>query len=112
MTTTLRFFKLNDRWYADVPGHTLEENEMVYGSDDFLNACDKGSGNVIIEMSDRSSGKEICTLRMIEHDDCGATYSVNGVDLGVPVLWICNVTHDVLGEHPEVIYINAISSLA
>ena len=61
MTTTLRFFKLNDRWYADVPGHTLEEN---------------------------------------------------GVDLGVSVLWICNVTHDVLGEHPEVIYINAISSLA
>ena len=47
MTTTLRSFKLNDRWYADVP-----------------------------------------------------------------VLWICNVTHDVLGEHPEVIYINAISSLA
>ena len=34
------------------------------------------------------------------------------VDLGVSVLWICNVTHDVLGEHPEVIYINAISSLA
>ena len=43
MTTTLRFFKLDNRWYADVPNHTLAENEMVAGSDDFLNACDSST---------------------------------------------------------------------
>ena len=31
-----RFFKLNSRWYADVPNHTLEENEMVCGADTLL----------------------------------------------------------------------------
>lgn len=82
MTTTLRFFKLDDRWYADVPNHTLHENEMVAGSDDFLNACDRGTGNVVIEMS-----------------DC---------QIGVPKLWICNVTHDVMGEHPRDIFIQSI----
>ena len=40
MEKTIRFFKINDGvnagWYADVPGHTLEENQMVSGSDTFL----------------------------------------------------------------------------
>ena len=31
-----RFFKLDSRWYADVPGHTLAENEMVCGADSLL----------------------------------------------------------------------------
>ena len=26
---TIRFFKQDSRWYADIPNHTLEENEMV-----------------------------------------------------------------------------------
>lgn len=68
MNTTLRFFKLNNRWFADVPNHTLEENEMVAGSDDFLNACDSGSGNVEIEMSDCPTGREICHLKMLSHN--------------------------------------------
>ena len=33
MEKTIRFFKINEGinagWYADVPGHTLEENQMV-----------------------------------------------------------------------------------
>ena len=92
MTTTLRFFKLDNRWYADVPNHTL----------------DSGTGNVIIEMANRPTGRDICHLRMLNHNQWGATYSVNGVDLGVPTLWICNVTHDVFGEHPRDIYIQSI----
>ena len=31
-----RFFKLNSHWYADVPGHTLDENEMACGADSLL----------------------------------------------------------------------------
>ena len=120
MTTELRFFKLEDRWFADVPGHTLAENEMVAGSDDFLNACDAGTGNVVIEMSDQPTGYDICHLKMLDHNQYGATYSVNvrhceakegpwqSVDFGVQKLWICNVTHDVLGEHPRNIYIQKI----
>ena len=32
----LRFYKENDKWYADVPGVSKEDNEMVFGSDIFL----------------------------------------------------------------------------
>ena len=46
--------------------------------------------------------------KMLHHNQWGATYSVNGVNLGVPTLWICNVTHDVFGEHPKDIFIQAI----
>ena len=32
----LKFFKHNNRWYADVPNPTLDENEMVAGADELL----------------------------------------------------------------------------
>ena len=48
MTKTIRFFKIAagpDRgWYADVPGHTLAENQMVSGSDVFLEVVDYMTG--------------------------------------------------------------------
>ena len=31
MEAKLRFFKQDKKWYADVPNHTLDENEMVMG---------------------------------------------------------------------------------
>lgn len=46
-------------------------------------------------------------LTRIEHDSCGATYRVES-SLATDLVWICNVTHDVLGEHPHKIYINSI----
>ena len=47
-------------------------------------------------------------LTQIEHDYDGATYRVES-SLRTGLVWICNVTHDVLGEHPDKIYINNIS---
>lgn len=108
METKLRFFKLENRWYADVPGHTLAENEMVAGSDDFLDACSQGNSQVIIELSDIQTQNDICELTMLNHNQYGAQYSVSGLELGVPQIWICNVTHDVMGEHPRNIYIQSI----
>ena len=43
MLKTISFFKITEGqqkgWYADVPNHTLEENQMVYGSDLFRDTC-------------------------------------------------------------------------
>ena len=47
----LKFYKKNDRWYADVPGHTEEENEMVSGSDTFLNLYSNWTNEAIIEFT-------------------------------------------------------------
>ena len=107
----LKFFKYNNRWYADVPNHTLEENEMVSGADQLLSElCTKCGFQDSISLDiDVAPKQPLITLKMIEHDSCGATYSVTShmkFQLDTKIVWICNVTHDVLGEHPEIIYIN------
>lgn len=121
MNKTIRFFKINEGpqkgWYADVPGHTLEENEMVAGSDQFLDVVDRLTGNdgeVVITVSDNNEpGSFIAKLIMKSHDCAGATYILAGpmaekYDAVGFEMWICNVTHDVLGEHPVSIYIHSI----
>lgn len=120
MNKTIRFFKIsegnNAGWYADVPGHTLEENEMVSGSDTFLEEVDAmlgGRGEVTIDVStsmDVSADPFLAKLNMRSHNQWGATYVLGGrmaEQYGATgfELWICNVTHDVLGEHPKAIYI-------
>ena len=105
-----RFFKLNSRWYADVPGHTLEENEMVCGADSLLDEISRivNSSEVTLDLDIVPGESPFAVLHQIEHDCCGATYRVVS-QLGTSLAWICNVTHDVLGEHPMTIYINSIS---
>ena len=121
MIKTIRFFKIKNGpqkgWYADVPNHTLEDNEMVAGSDDFLEAVNAMLGNdgeVHITVSDDNEpGTFLAKLIRKNHDDCGATYIVTGPlaqqhDAVGFELWICNVTHDVLGGHPRSIYIHGV----
>ena len=121
MLKTIRFFKITDGpvagWYADVPNHTLEENEMVAGSDTFLEEVDQMTdhdGEVHITCSDNNeTGSFLAKLLMKNHNQFGATYILTGpmaekhAAVGYE-LWICNVTHDVLGEHPRSIYIHEI----
>jgi hypothetical protein len=111
---TLVFFKQDKKWYADVPGHTLAENRMVAGADTFLEFVDKQKkGKVIITLSASCPNKFMLKLVRIEHDPFGATYKVSGPfadenGISGSVMWLCNVTHDVLGEHPKEIYIHSI----
>lgn len=119
---TIRFFKISEGpdkgWYADVPNHTLAENEMVAGSDTFLEEVDRmtnNDGEVYITCSDNNeSGRFLAKLMMRSHNQFGATYVLTGQIVEKHnaegfELWICNVTHDVLGEHPRCIYIHGIS---
>lgn len=121
MIKTIRFFKINEGpeagWYADVPNHTLAENEMVAGSDTFLEEVDQmtdNDGEVHITCSDNNeAGNFMAKLLMKNHNQFGATYILTGPmaekhDAVGNELWICNVTHDVLGEHPRSIYIHDI----
>lgn len=120
MNKTIRFFRINEGvnagWYADVPGHTLEDNQMVSGSDTFLEEVDAVLGHrgeveiTVSETCDTSAVPFIAKLSMKSHNQWGATYTLGGPlarQYGAEgfELWICNVTHDVLGEHPKCIYI-------
>lgn len=107
----LRFFKLNGHWYADVPNHTLEENEMVCGADNMLDKIlDMTNNNkpeVFINFTNDPRDAKV-VLFLEEHDEHGGYYYTFSPkpELHGLKLWICNVTHDVLGEHPEMIMIS------
>ncbi|MCQ2739810.1 MAG: hypothetical protein MJ237_06240 [bacterium] len=110
MIYTLNFFKQDNKWYADVPGHTLEDNEMVFGSDTLLDGLSCNGDKLSIKFSDEPIETYVIHAHMIEHDDDGATYLImtnDGMDVSMlqQQFWICNVTHDVCGEHPNDIYI-------
>lgn len=119
MEKIVRFFKQDNKWYADISNHTLEENEMVMGADIALDFLSNGKSEVKLTLSDTYPGYNapLCLYRHT-HDDEGAYYGVDGllfmdfIDnfaqeyIGhKPEVWICNVTHDVFGEHPERIYV-------
>ena len=122
METKLRFFKRDKKWYADVPNHTLEENEMVMGSDTALDLMSDNKDEIVLTLSDEDDEHSILTMTMKEHDSEGAYYILSGflynkfLDLfaldssTLPSditneIWICNVTHDVFGSHPKNIYL-------
>lgn len=101
----LRFFKQDGRWYADIPNHTLEENEMVAGSEDLLELLSEGKKSISLTLTTEQCNEALIELTMCEHDSCGATYKLNEPYGEITRIWICNVTHDVLGEHPHKIWI-------
>ena len=120
--TKLRFFKRDKKWYADVPNHTLEENEMIMGSDTALDLMSNNKDEIVLTLSDEDDKHSILTMTMKEHDSEGAYYTLSGflhnkfLDLfaldssTLPSditneIWICNVTHDVFGSHPKNIYL-------
>ena len=122
METKLRFFKRDKKWYADVPNHTLEENEMIMGSDTALDLMSDNKDEIVLTLSDEDDERSILTMTMKEHDSEGAYYILSGflynkfLDLfaldssTLPSditneIWICNVTHDVFGSHPKNIYL-------
>ena len=104
----VRFYRENGEWYADIPNHTKEENQMVMGSDLALDFLAKDRNEIILTLSDEvGDGLNMLHFHRLDHDDDGAYYQVCGsYDLIEPI-WICNVTHDVFGEHPEDIYLRS-----
>ena len=122
MRKEVRFFKQDGKWYADIPEHTLEENEMVMGSDTLLEMLsDAGKFDTIrLTFEDEEPDSYMLAFKMTEHDDDGAYYSLSGPLYNIYVdavrgennilttVWICNVTHDVFGEHPKELYLTDI----
>ena len=120
METKLRFFKQDNKWYADVPNHTLDENEMV--ADTALDLIADNKDEVILTLSDEDDKHSMLTMTIKEHDSEGAYYTISGflynkfLDLFdlesssvafdiTNEVWVCNVTHDVFGNYPNNIYV-------
>ena len=120
METKLRFFKQDNKWYADVPNHTFDENEMV--ADTALDLIAYNKDEVILTLSDEDDKHSMLTMTIKEYDSKGAYYTISGFlynkfldlfDLDsssvafdiTNEVWVCNITHDVFGTHPNNIYV-------
>ena len=106
MIKTISFFKQDNLWYADVPNRTLEENEMVEGADVLLDFLSNNHDRITLTVSTTALSTYLLHLKMIEHNNIGATYMLGNDP--EDTVWLCNVTHDVLEEHPEELYITEI----
>ena len=99
---------------------------MVMGTDVALEYLAEERTELFITLTDEYPGWSVpLELKRKDHDDEGAYYTVSGLlfmdfieklqNMSLweglePEVWICNVTHDVFGEHPEHIYITKIES--
>lgn len=105
MKTEVRFYKEDGEWFADIPNHTKEENQMVMGADTALDFLAQDRNEITLTLSDEvDDDLYMLHFHRVEHDDDGAYYQVCGIYDLIEPIWICNVTHDVFGEHPEDIY--------
>lgn len=75
------------------------------GSDTALDFLSDGIDQVILTVTDQYVPDYLLHFQRKEHDWDGAYYVVHGRTEILNEIWICNVTHDVFGEHPEDIYI-------
>ena len=106
MRYKLRFYKENEKWYADVPGVSKEDYEMVFGSDIFLEKISNGKPQVIVEFSNSDEDNAIYAFKMTDHDEYGASYC--DVHNEEEPIWLCNVAHEIFIEHPAEIFITDI----
>ena len=69
-----------DKWYADVPGVSKEDNEMVFGSDIFLEKISKGKLQVVVEFSNSDEDDAIYAFRMNQSLCLTAKYAISTQD--------------------------------
>ena len=113
----IAFYKEDGKWYADVKQHTKEDNEMIDGSDEFLELLAinyaRNPNRVIMSLSLKYPRNPKFLLTRISHDDDGATYRIRSINKQIDgnydeECWLCNVVHTVFGEHPATIFISDI----
>lgn len=110
MTIRLAFYKEVGKWYADVPQKSKEENEMVFGADEFLEKVSLGYDKIAVTFSDEECEDAMYNFKLIEHDNCGGTYK-NASNENEKI-WLCNVVHEVCIEHPMELSILRIEPLS
>lgn len=105
---TLSFQKINNKWYVVLPDWSgdFEDLEMVNGADDLLEALSQRLKKNLLTMNVWLAKPDIpCAhLKKIHQDKNGATYQVEHCLFYDNVIWLCNVTRFVFGDHPNSIY--------
>ena len=103
----LTFEKWEDgRWFVVLPDYDgpQEDLEMVDGADKLLDVLTTDGLYVNLRIS-LEYDSDMYHLHLVKHDELGGTYEVmnHGRFLHKDI-WLCNVVHDIIGEHPEDIW--------
>lgn len=111
---SLSFYKKTKCWYAEVPGHTEGQNQMVAGADTMCEMMADGHKRVTVKAVGHEGGQiytnAILSLEKVDSSPYGATYNIYAKDgIRAPKqCWLCNVTKTVFkGNHPR--YIEVLS---
>lgn len=109
---SLVFHKDEQGWAAEVPTHTRSENAMVFGADIAVGRMAQGDNTVEVKFRTVESstlGEPLFWMKRFHHNSGGGTYLVHGLSAIPFPAWLCCVTHDVTGEHPEKIFVHEIN---
>lgn len=104
----IEFERYDDgRWYVVFPEYEgdHEDLEMVEGADKMLDALTTDGMYVTLEIDlEEPAAGDYFTLDIEAHDEYGAFYNVRGCEKYEGTIWLCNVTHEFFGNHPEKLY--------
>lgn len=103
MDFNIKFYKEDERWYADIPEVSKEDCEMVMGADTLLEKFSLGFFEVNVNFSTHEPQRYLYKYDLVEHDEFGGTYQNNDTQF-----WLCNVTHYICNEHPSELFITEI----
>ena len=103
---TMRFYKEERTWYADVNGWPGPKAmcAMVDGADVFLDYLSNNGDEVTLDLSlDPKQGYDVLNYRYPHPANDGAYYSTQMGD-SEHILWLCGVTEFVFGYMPEEVW--------
>lgn len=110
---TLTFHRDEGGWAAVVPTHTRSENAMVAGADVVVDRMAQGDDTVEVRFRTVESAvlpRPLITLtRLLHRNGYGAEYLVSGVAPIPFPAYLCDVTHDVTGDHPAKLFVYEIN---
>lgn len=109
----LTFHRDERGWAAEVPTHTRSENAMVAGADVVVGRMAQGDNTVEVRFRTVESStlpRPIITLtRLLHRNGYGAEYLVCGAAPIPFPAYLCDVTHDITGEHPQKLFVYEIN---
>ena len=106
----ITFYK-EDAWYAEIPGVSKEECEMMQGAELMLDIIAQGEAKVLLKLIPNSPEDEATLIKVDETEDGGANYIFThwmGISYDYPI-WLCKVTSLVFDEHPRTICIKKLT---
>ena len=104
MTKILKFIKLSERWFVDIPWKgSVDDLQMVSGADTLIESLSDDNSTLVVEISTEPIESEY-KLKLSHDDEFGAYYKVWTFEMKNEI-WLCNVTKHVFGEFPKELYI-------